>query len=148
MCTHWRFIAVRVMTILLTINEIWMLWGENRGKWKRLAAAGSWTQDTSGLSRQCSTIARQPDNHQPLQSSICTAHNIQISFISSLRQDALSNFTNILLVHMELDAVVLCVGLGYPHSQVVVTRGLSYMIEQLKCMEMLLRNSCILYSTV
>ena len=73
MCTHWRFIAFRVMTILLTINEIWILWGENRGKWKRSAAAGSRTQDTSGLSRQCSaTEPRQPDNHQPSQSSICT----------------------------------------------------------------------------
>ena len=60
MCTHWRFIAFRVMTILLTINEIWMVWGENRGKWKRSAAAASRTQDTSGLSRQCSTTAEQP----------------------------------------------------------------------------------------
>ena len=41
---------------------------------KRLAVAGSRTQDTSGLSRQCSaTELRQLDNHQPLQSSICTA---------------------------------------------------------------------------
>ena len=32
------------------------------------------TQDTSGLSRQCSvTELRQPDNHQPSQSFICTA---------------------------------------------------------------------------
>ena len=32
------------------------------------------TQDTSGLSRQCSaTEPRQPANHQPSQSSICTA---------------------------------------------------------------------------
>ena len=42
-----------------------MLWGENRGKWKKPAVAGNWTQDTSGLSRQCSaTEAQQPDNHQ------------------------------------------------------------------------------------
>ena len=48
-----------------------MLWGKNRGKWKKLAVAGSQTQDTSGLSRQCSaTEPQQPDNHQPSQSSI------------------------------------------------------------------------------
>ena len=42
-----------------------MLWGENRGKWKRPTAARSQTQDTSGLSYQCSaTELRQPDNHQ------------------------------------------------------------------------------------
>ena len=29
-----------------------LLWGANRGKWKRPAAAGSRTQDTSGLSRR------------------------------------------------------------------------------------------------
>ena len=40
-------------------------------KVKRPEVAGSWTQDTSGLSRQSSgTEPRQPDNHQPLQSSI------------------------------------------------------------------------------
>ena len=51
-----------------------MLWGENRGKWKRPAATRSRTQDTPGLSRQCSaTEPRQPDNHQPSPSSICTA---------------------------------------------------------------------------
>ena len=51
-----------------------MLWGANRGKWKRPAAAGSRTQDTSGLSRQRSaTEPRQPDNHQPSQSSMYTA---------------------------------------------------------------------------
>ena len=45
-------------------------------KWKP-AVAGSQTQDTSGLSRQCSaTEPQQPDNHQPSQSSICTALNI------------------------------------------------------------------------
>ena len=31
-----------------------MLWGDNRWKWKKPAVAGSRTQDTSGLSRQCS----------------------------------------------------------------------------------------------
>ena len=40
---------------------------------KRSAATGSWTQDTPGLSHQCSTTQpRQPDNHQPSQFSICT----------------------------------------------------------------------------
>ena len=43
-------------------------------KVKRPAAPRSRTQDTSGLSRQCSaTEPRQPDDHQPSQSSICTA---------------------------------------------------------------------------
>ena len=41
---------------------------------KKPAVARSRTQDTSGLSRQCSaTEPRQPDDHQPSQSSICTA---------------------------------------------------------------------------
>ena len=54
-----------------------MLWGTNRGKWKRPAAARSRTQDTSGLSRQCSaTEPWQPDNHQPSQSSMYTALTI------------------------------------------------------------------------
>ena len=54
-----------------------MLWGENRGKWKRLAAAGSRTQDTSGLSRQCSaTEPQQPDDHQPPQSSMYTVQMV------------------------------------------------------------------------
>ena len=42
----------------------------------RGAAAGSRTQDTSGLSHQCVATEpwpRQPDNHQPSQSSIYTA---------------------------------------------------------------------------
>ena len=38
---------------------------------KKLPVTGSQTQDTSGLSRQCSsTEPQQPDNHQPSQSSI------------------------------------------------------------------------------
>ena len=37
-----------------------MLWGTNRGKWKRPAAVESRTQDTSGLSRQCSATDHQP----------------------------------------------------------------------------------------
>ena len=41
---------------------------------KRSTVAWSPTQDTSGLSRQCSaTEPQQPDNHQPSPSSICTA---------------------------------------------------------------------------
>ena len=50
-----------------------MLQGENR-KLKRLAVVGSRTQDTSGLTHQCSACEPwQPDNHQPSQSSTCTA---------------------------------------------------------------------------
>ena len=66
----------------------------------RGAAAGSRTQDTSGLSHQCvATEPQQLGNHQPSQSSIYTAqvvlffhfplfspHNI---LISSLWQDGL-----------------------------------------------------------
>ena len=41
---------------------------------KRPAVARSRTQDISGFSRQCSaTEPQQLDNHQPSQSSICTA---------------------------------------------------------------------------
>ena len=37
-----------------------------REKWKKPAVAGSWTQDTSGFSRQCSaTEPQQPNDHQP-----------------------------------------------------------------------------------
>ena len=44
-------------------------------KVKRPAAAGSQTQDTSGLSHRCSaTEPQQLDNHQPSQSSICTQY--------------------------------------------------------------------------
>ena len=47
---------------------------EKQRKVKSLAVARSQTQDTSGLSCQCSAIApRQPANHQPSQSSIYTA---------------------------------------------------------------------------
>ena len=51
--------------------ELKMLWGENRGKWKGWQLpCRSWTQDTSGLSCQCSAIhwattAGQPP-HNPL----------------------------------------------------------------------------------
>ena len=41
------------------------------------AVAGSRTQDTSGLSRQCSaTEPQQPDDHQPSQSSMYTAQMV------------------------------------------------------------------------
>ena len=44
-----------------------MLWGENRRSEKRPAVTGSRTQDTPGLSHQCSaTELRQLDNRQPL----------------------------------------------------------------------------------
>ena len=49
---------------------------QKQRKVKKPAVAGSRTQDTSGLSRQCSaTEPQQPDNHQPSQSSICTAQS-------------------------------------------------------------------------
>ena len=80
---------------------------------KRLRVTGSRTQDTSGLSCQCSaTEPQQLDDHQPSQSFICTAqvvlnawvrltataglftflyfHLITSKFISSVRQDTLS----------------------------------------------------------
>ena len=51
-----------------------MLWGK---KMKRPAVTRSWTQDTSGLSHQCSaTEPQQPDIHQPSQSSIGTAQKV------------------------------------------------------------------------
>ena len=52
----------------------WNSGGKKQRKVKRPAVAGSQTQDTSGLSHQYSvTEARHTDNHQPSQSSICTA---------------------------------------------------------------------------
>ena len=50
-----------------------MIWGENRGKWKGRQSPGI-EPKTPGLCSQCSaTELRQSDNHQPSQSSICTA---------------------------------------------------------------------------
>ena len=47
--------------------------------------AGSRTQDTSGLSRQRSaTEPQQPDNHQPSQSSICTAQVVLNASVAHL----------------------------------------------------------------
>ena len=52
---------------------------------KRLAAAGSQSQDTSGLSCQCSaTEPQQLDNHQPPQSSICTAQVVLNASVAHL----------------------------------------------------------------
>ena len=53
---------------MLELNEVRCYEAES------LAATGSQTQNTSGLSRQCSaTELWQPDNHLPPQSSVCTA---------------------------------------------------------------------------
>ena len=52
---------------------------------RRPAATGSQTQDTSDWSRQCSaTEPRQPDNHQPSQSSICTAQVVLNASVAHL----------------------------------------------------------------
>ena len=52
---------------------------------KKPAVTGSRTQDTSGLSRQCSaTEPQQPDNHQPSQSSICTAQVVLNASVAHL----------------------------------------------------------------
>ena len=61
--SHWYpFFHFQIsMLRILSHVENKMLWGENSEKWKGPAVARSWTQDTSGLSRQCSaTTARQP----------------------------------------------------------------------------------------
>ena len=65
---------LRVSCLKLEINEIRCYEAQIEESEKRPAAAGSRTQDTSGLSRQCSaTEPRQPDSHQPSQSSMYTA---------------------------------------------------------------------------
>ena len=47
--------------------------------------AGSRTQDTSGLSRQCSaTKPQQPDDHQPSQSSIRTVQVVLNASVANL----------------------------------------------------------------
>ena len=89
------YIMLKVSYLKLEINVM----RQKYRKVKRPAVTGSQTQDTSGLSCQCSaTELRQPDNHQPLQSSICAAqvaaglfhfplflpHNIQISGLRQL----------------------------------------------------------------
>ena len=63
---------LRVSCLKLEINEVRCYEAQIEESEKRPAAARSRTQDTSGLSRQCSgTEPRQPDNHQPSQSSMC-----------------------------------------------------------------------------
>ena len=52
---------------------------------KKPAVAGSRTQDTSGLSRQCSaTEPQQPDDHQPSQSSMYTAQMVLNASVTHL----------------------------------------------------------------
>ena len=54
-------------------------------KVKKPAVAGSRTQDTSGLSRQCSaTEPQQPDDHQPSQSSMYTAQVVLNASVAHL----------------------------------------------------------------
>ena len=54
---------LRESCLKLEIKEFRCYEAKNR---ERPAAAGSRTQDTSGLSHQCSaTELQQPDNHQP-----------------------------------------------------------------------------------
>ena len=65
-------------TYIMTVNEFRCYEAkieESRKKRKKkTAATRSWTRNTSGLSCQCSaTEPQQPENHQPSQSSICTA---------------------------------------------------------------------------
>ena len=63
----------------LSIKRVWMLRAKIERKVKRPAVAGNRTQEP-GLCSQCSvTELRQPDNHQPPQSSICTAAVLQRS---------------------------------------------------------------------
>ena len=83
---HSWLLMLRASCLKLEIAKwIWMLWGENRRKWKRPAGARSPTQDTSGLSRQCSaTEPWQPDNHQPSQSSICTTQVVLNASVAHL----------------------------------------------------------------
>ena len=64
---------------MLELNEVRCYEAES------LAATRSQTQNTSGLSRQCSaTELRQPDNHQPSQSSICTAQMVLNASVAHL----------------------------------------------------------------
>ena len=68
---------------------------------KKPAVAGSRTQDTSGLSRKCSaTEPQQPDNHQPSQSSICTAQVVLNASVAHLVHVVL-NASVAHLVHIE-----------------------------------------------
>ena len=71
------------LTVFSRLFQVWITtrmtykfrrrWRNLEKKVKRLAVSGSQTQDIFSLSRQCSaTEPRQPDKHQPSQSSICT----------------------------------------------------------------------------
>ena len=74
-----------IHTLCSNINEFRCYEVKIEESEKKPAAARSRTQDTSGLSRQCSaTELQQPDNHQP--SHIVRAGGC----CSSVRQDALS----------------------------------------------------------
>ena len=58
---------------------------QKKRKAKRPVAARSRTQDTSGLSLQYSvTEPRQLDNHQPPQSSMCTAQVVLNASVTHL----------------------------------------------------------------
>ena len=78
-------ILLRASCLTLEINEFRCYEAKIEESEKRRATAGSRTQDTSDLSHECSaTELRQPDNHQPSQSSICTAQVILNASVAHL----------------------------------------------------------------
>ena len=76
---------LRGSCLKLEINEFRCYEAKIEESEKGPAAARSRTQDTSGLSHQRSaTELQQPDNHQPPQSSICTAQVVLNASVAHL----------------------------------------------------------------
>ena len=72
------------------------------------------TQDTSGLSRQCSaTEPQQPDNHQPSQSSICTAQVVLNASVAHLAATLFSPK----FIYFQCEARCLSMQVVLPHQR-------------------------------
>ena len=73
---------LRASCLMLEIKVFYVV-----GKVKRPAATGSQTQDTSGLSCQCSaTELQQPDNHQ------CSTYTAQVVLNASVAHPATTQY--------------------------------------------------------
>ena len=64
------------------LSQLKMLWGENRGKWKGWQLLGIKPKTPGFCSQYSATKPQWPDNHQPSQSSICTAAQVELKSLS------------------------------------------------------------------
>ena len=76
---------LKASCLTLEINEFRCYEAKIEESEKKPAVTGNRTQDTSGLSRQCSaTEPQQPDDHQPSQSSMYTAQMVLNASVAHL----------------------------------------------------------------